>query len=200
MIKTGYDPIAKKKYSNESLLKGIINHTNFSSIGVASYGALKVGSGSRAELARILGFSSSPSEAECAAAQKTITLNSYPNVRLTVHKNLVDEVQSIFDELKRNGVVLDPTYCGGYYYRPIKKSNGTYGDVLSVHSFGAAIDVNYNVNAYVGGGHPMDSGDNTPAGICRTYKSPIVQAFARHGWGWGGRYGDYMHFSKCNGC
>ena len=41
--------------------------------------------------------------------------------------------------------------------------------------------------------------DDTIGGVVRTLESPIVKTFAKYGWGWGGRYGDYMHFSKANG-
>ena len=68
-----------------------------------------------------------------------------------------------------------------------------------MHSFGCAIDLNYNLNPFVRNGKPLSSGDNTKKGIVRTLDSPIVKIFAKYGWGWGGRYGDYMHFSKANG-
>ena len=71
--------------------------------------------------------------------------------------------------------------------------------MLSMHSFGCAIDINFNLNPFVANGRPLDTGDDTTKGKIRTLNSPIVKAFAANGWGWGGRYGDYMHFSKANG-
>lgn len=32
-----------------------------------------------------------------------------------------------------------------------------------------------------------------------SYDHPVVKIFEAHGWGWGGRYGDTMHFSLFNG-
>lgn len=41
--------------------------------------------------------------------------------------------------------------------------------------------------------------DDVQKGIICTYAHIIVKAFAEIGWGWGGRYYDYMHFSAYNG-
>lgn len=47
-------------------------------------------------------------------------------------------------------------------------------------------------------GHkPLSNGDDNIR--IRTLNSPVVKAFEAHGWGWGGTYGDYMHFSKFGG-
>jgi hypothetical protein len=74
----------------------------------------------------------------------------------------------------------------------------------SMHAYGEAIDVNDVENPYVDGGRVIP-----PAG--RRYANratvrpgmaveggPLVRAFARVGWGWGGRWSgtpDYQHFS-----
>ena len=129
----------------------------------------------------------------------SFTLRAYPTHKLRLHKDLVEEVQSIYDELKKLGVQLNG-FQGSYCYRKIKKANGKSGNALSMHALGCAIDINYNLNPYKDKGKPQTSGDDTPRGIVRTMNSPIVKVFANHGWGWGGRYGDYMHFSKANGC
>lgn len=189
-----------EKYSTCSLFNGLSKYVNMTAFGDG--GGLfmgNIGSGSRAELARSLGFSEHPSEAECSAQMRTINIDAYPGRKITVHRLLVGEVQSIFRQLRSIGVNLNP-YIGGYCYRKINNPNDHRSNrPLSTHSFGAAIDINYNVNKFIGGGRPLTSGDDTANGVIRTLNSPIVKIFAAHGWGWGGRYGDYMHFSKANG-
>ena len=66
-----------------------------------------------------------------------------------------------------------------------------------MHSFGCAIDINPDVNPFTKNGKPQSSGDSNTK--IRTNNSVVVKIFAKYGWGWGGRYGDYMHFSKANG-
>jgi poly-gamma-glutamate synthesis protein (capsule biosynthesis protein) len=80
----------------------------------------------------------------------------------------------------------------------------TGGSSWSEHSYGSAIDVNPLVNPYVMGGTVLP-----PEGAAyadRTIEAPgmihdgdlVVQAFASHGWIWGGTWSspkDYQHFS-----
>ncbi len=61
---------------------------------------------------------------------------------------------------------------------------------MSNHSKGGAIDINWSVNPFSKGAKGEDNDT-----MVRTTNHPVVQAFARHGFGWGGSYGDYMHFS-----
>lgn len=206
IIEVNFDNANKKYYTNESLLIGIMNHTSFFNTYKGAGGgdndseqqAYSIGSGTRADVIRALGFSNNPTKEECWKAMRTIELNAYPGRKITVHHLLVDEVQNIFSDLKSLNVNLNQ-YIGGFVYRTINNPKHPGSTTLSMHSFGCAIDINYNLNPFVGGGKPLKSGDDTTRGIIRTYDSPIVKAFARHGWGWGGRYGDYMHFSKANG-
>lgn len=157
-----------------------------------------IGSGKRAEVIRALGFSDHPTKEECWSKMKTITLEAYPGRRLTIHRSLEKEVQAIFHSLKAAGVVLNKK-VGAYHYRPINNPSYPNSKLLSMHSFGCAIDINYDLNPFIKDGRPLASGDDTPRGVIRTVNSPIVKAFKANGWGWGGRYGDYMHFSKANG-
>ncbi len=198
-----------KVYSHDSILKGIMKTSTFGSFTESGYtydmhgkitlnGKYVIGSGKRAEVIRALGFSDNPTQNECDAAMATITIEAYPDKKITVHKKLVGEVQAIFKLLKQAGVELNK-YIGGYCFRPINNPTQRGSRTLSMHSFGCAIDINYNLNGFVAHGKPWTSGDDTRAGKIRTINSPIVKAFAEYGWGWGGRYGDYMHFSKANG-
>ena len=200
-----FDNKTKRYYTNESLLRGLIHHTFFSNTydgagGSDNYGAVgaTIGSGKRAEVIRALGFSDHPTKEECWSKMKTIELQAYPGRKITMHSALEAEVQAIFNGLKSAGVNLNQ-YIGGFVYRPINNPSHPGSTTLSMHSFGCAIDINYDLNPFVKNGKPKESGDDTPRGIVRTMNSPIVKAFASNGWGWGGRYGDYMHFSKANG-
>lgn len=74
----------------------------------------------------------------------------------------------------------------------------------SQHAFGRAIDVNPVQNPYVTGGEirppegaPYVRRDPTVPGLI-TAGDPVVAAFARAGWPWGGRWRspDYQHFSS----
>ena len=190
-----------KKYTNVPLFRGLTKYiVTGGGAGVDGFESAggTIGSGQRAEVIRALGFNERPTQSECSAKMATIRIEAYPTRNITVHKSLVNEVQTIFKNLKMAGVQLNQ-YIGGYCYRTVNNPLHPNSTVLSMHSFGCAIDINYNLNPFVGGGRPLSSGDDTTRGVIRTYNSPIVKAFAANGWGWGGRYGDYMHFSKANG-
>ena len=183
-------------YSFDGLIDGIIRFSNFSGRGFDA--GAGIGLGNRASVIKELGFSDRPSRSECDAAMITINIEAYPGRRITIHKNLVSEVQDIFRRLKQAGVQLNGN-IGGYCYRTINNPHKPGCPTLSMHSFGCAIDINYDLNPFVARGKPLTIGDDTAKGKIRTMNSPIVKAFAANGWGWGGRYGDYMHFSKANG-
>lgn len=190
---------ANRQYTSHSILGGIARFTTASTFGFdTGGGSFSVGGSSRKQVINKLGFSDSPTESECASKMKTINIDAYPGRKITVHKDLINDVQGIFRELKNAGVNLNQ-YIGGYFFRPINNPKHPGSKTLSMHSFGCAIDINYNLNPFVKNGTPLTSGDDTPAGKVRTLSSPIVKAFEKYGWGWGGRYGDYMHFSLANG-
>lgn len=183
-------------YSNESLLKGILHHTRFDAGYGDAGGAGHIGKGARADVIRMLGFSDHPTKEECWSKMKSFKLEAYPEFTFTVHKDLVGEVQNIYKELKELGVILNK-YQGSYCYRPINNPNHKGSKILSMHSFGCAIDLNYNLNPF--SKRPQLKNDDVKNGVVRTIDNPIVKVFAKYGWGWGGRYYDYMHFSKANG-
>ncbi|KRF19992.1 hypothetical protein ASG90_19905 [Nocardioides sp. Soil797] len=83
----------------------------------------------------------------------------------------------------------------------------TGGSSYSQHAYGLAIDLNPFQNPYLKGdlvlpelaGSYLDRGDVRPGMI--TASGPVVRAFARIGWGWGGAWSslkDYQHFSANN--
>lgn len=72
---------------------------------------------------------------------------------------------------------------------------------LSKHAYGRAIDINPFQNPYIKGNTVLPKGakyDSTAAGVL-TKNHPIVRAFVRLGWTWGGSWislKDYQHFQK----
>lgn len=79
----------------------------------------------------------------------------------------------------------------------------TGGSAFSEHSYGTAIDLNPVQNPYVAGGLVLpEQGRSfltrpTAPGVIHA-GDPVVTAFARIGWSWGGNWRspvDYMHFS-----
>lgn len=101
----------------------------------------------------------------------------------------------------------DGNGTGAFVCRPV-----TGGTSYSQHAYGLAVDVNPFQNPYVrelAGGRTvlpelasayLDRGDVRPGMI--TPDGPVVRAFARIGWSWGGDYRslkDYQHFSATGG-
>ena len=96
---------------------------------------------------------------------------------------------------------------------------------VSRHCFGVAVDINVS-SSHSESGNPWfaiprgqsmpqtePAAGSAPPFSCKMYATgpydrstcvwswdhPVVKIFEAHGWGWGGRYGDVMHFSILNG-
>ena len=198
-----YTDIDGERYSLDNLSSGIIRFSMFNQFtGVGStydnntYGV--VGESNRALVINKLGFSAAPTKAECDAAMTTIKVDTlkHGKMNIQIHKSLSSTIDQIFREIKDAG--FDVYQVGGYCYRQINNpSNKSKNRPLSMHSFGCAIDINWSENPFIKGGKPLTEGDTTTK--MRTYNSPVVRIMAKYGFGWGGRYGDYMHFSMANG-
>ena len=125
--------------------------------------------------------------------------NNGKSYTITVHKALAEKFKSALEELDKVGfkVLFTPH---SYKWRKVSGTNR-----LSRHSFGCAIDingttsegVNSKLNPWVKRGKPLSSGDSDTA--IRTWNSPVVKIMNKYGFGWGGKYGDYMHFSYLGG-
>ena len=117
--------------------------------------------------------------------------------KLTIHKNLVSDVQDVFKTAQDNKFRIYE--AAGFSYR--KKNNGGSSGDLSHHSYGVAIDINVNENYFHKGKkvyagsfwNPKKSKYSIPK------NGVLVKAFKAKGWKWGGNwsgnYQDYMHFS-----
>jgi|1186.fasta_scaffold708482_1 hypothetical protein len=71
----------------------------------------------------------------------------------------------------------------------------------SAHAYGRAVDINPRENPMILGGraYPRNS-SRSGRGVIRA-GGPVVRAFARSGWTWGGRWTspDFQHFSSSGG-
>jgi len=117
---------------------------------------------------------------------------------LYVNVVVADEVKAIFEEIYNHPEQFPINSIGG----------ARFSDTLR-HSWGCAIDINPVENYYVHYASGSQVGTccwenahlypNIDSRYCITPNSSVVQAFARHGWGWGGQGWstavDYMHFS-----
>jgi hypothetical protein len=85
----------------------------------------------------------------------------------------------------------------------------------SRHQIGCAVDINAGAmanpwfNTHIQKDFPEPAQGSAAPWPCKKYSAPpydrskciwhwghpVVQIFLKHGWGWGGQYGDVMHFS-----
>lgn len=103
---------------------------------------------------------------------------------IRVHKKIADDLETIFKELwklygkkQENIEAVDLHQIGGAYYFRARRGSRR----LSNHARGIAIDIDPVDN-------PMRK--NSRGDI----PSEVVEVFIKHGWRWGGVYGDPMHF------
>jgi len=137
--------------------------------------------------------------------------------QLVIHKDLADEIKTIFQKLSQarfpiekvipivaynwdDQLPMEDNNCSAFNYRLIAGTNK-----LSNHSFGRAVDINPKLNPYI-----SQNGAVKPA--ISTYDPKmkgtiidgdiVVQTFNQYGWQWGGHWGetrgyiDYHHFQK----
>jgi len=113
--------------------------------------------------------------------------------KMSVHINdkLENNVKAIFDEIYALDMQFPIYKLYGFGYRAIRGPGLGKSKILSHHSFGAAIDINRNHNAF------YKNADN------RNKKSPfcipreVIDIFEKYGWAWGGDFKegfDTMHF------
>lgn len=103
---------------------------------------------------------------------------------IRVHKKVADSLTSIFNELwelfgkdQKKIESADLHKIGGAYYFRVRRGSGR----LSNHARGIAIDIDPLDN-------PMRKGSRGDM------QTKVIDVFIRHGWKWGGVYGDPMHF------
>lgn len=133
--------------------------------------------------------------------------------QIVVRKNVAEEVKEIFDDLWRARFPIDKVVpisqydwsdeqsmsddnTSAFNYRRIENQ-----DALSKHSYGLAIDINPRLNPYIRDGVTRPAGANYDPSVPGTITAdgPVVEAFRKRGWVWGGRWRklkDWQHFEK----
>lgn len=112
------------------------------------------------------------------------------------HRKLEGNLQGLFNELAKHPKFYVHSF-GTYSYRNVV---GSSTPKLSNHSYGIAFDLNPHYNPYIKNG-VVKGGANIYNSILsmRDKSNWIVQTCAKYGFGWGGWYKDYMHFSYFDG-
>ena len=142
-----------------------------------------------------------------------------------MHKKLEAPLKAAFEEIKNLGD-FRVTCVGGWDYRNV--NNGSGVKQLSNHSFGVAIDINpgsagnpfFNTHnlpqsdemipqtgpwpwqyktTKSGKAISVYNGVYSRKNCIWCWRHPVVGIMAKHGFGWGGYYGDTMHFSAIGG-
>lgn len=111
---------------------------------------------------------------------------------LTVHKNIAQSVIDLFTELKSIGFPVRAADTAGYCWRTMVS-----GSSMSAHSYGIAIDINWNSNPMPG----YTGGKYAPGVDPYSVTQPVVDIFTKYGFYWGGNWTsskDYMHFTYIN--
>jgi len=114
------------------------------------------------------------------------------SMRLTVNKEIADDVKKIFAEIYKGKEKFPIKEMGGFQIRASKTSE---------HNYGTAIDINPNENCMMDGKKVVAGKFWKPGKNKYSIKKDgdVVKAFEKYGWYWGGNgWGDrkdYMHFS-----
>lgn len=121
---------------------------------------------------------------------------THTTMNLTVHQKLADEIQQVFAEMEAIGFPIKASQTAGYNWRSMVSSGS-----VSHHSYGVAIDVNWNDNPYISNSLTVGNSSYQPY-INRFSVTPeVIQIWKNHGFYWGGDWNsskDYMHFSYTN--
>ena len=120
------------------------------------------------------------------------TAGTESTAQLTVHKSIAVNVIGAFTELKNIGFPVRASDTSAYCWR-----NMVSGNKVSAHSYGVAIDVNWNSNPMIG----YTSGNYKPGEDPYAVTTEVVNIFKKYGFYWGGDWSsskDYMHFSYIN--
>lgn len=149
-----------------------------------------------------------PDQAMNAGVIKNVTFNQTGGKKtLPMNKYIAEDFQAICDEILQLGFFkLNVGNC----YRKYLSAGGK-----SLHQIGVAVDINGGrggnpwFKRHIAKNEPEPKVGDLPwpiqespyyGGYDRSkctwhWGHPVVQIFLNHGWGWGGQYGDVMHFS-----
>ncbi len=142
---------------------------------------------------------------EAAKNMKTITIPIWKmsssggrytsSAKLTIHKKLASNVQEIFKEIYALDIKFPIKVVKGFMYRKVGGVALSKSRIMSIHSFGAAIDINpgdYDNDYFLGKGNDLRDKSNP---YC--IPDEVIAIFEKYGWFWGGNFeicADTMHF------
>ena len=142
---------------------------------------------------------------EAAKNMKTITIPIWKmsssggrytsSAKLTIHKKLARNVQEIFKEIYALDIKFPIKVVKGFMYRKVGGVVLSKSRIMSIHSFGAAIDINpgdYDNDYFLGKGNDLRDKSNP---YC--IPDEVIAIFEKYGWFWGGNFeicADTMHF------
>lgn len=122
-------------------------------------------------------------------------VRSPSSMKMKINRKLVTGVKKIFQEIYELPCQFPIKTLLGYGYRQsggVGLSNCT---LMSIHSYGAAIDINpgdYDNDYFLGAGNDLRDKSNP---YC--IPDEVIEIFAKYGWFWGGNFNicvDSMHF------
>ena len=114
---------------------------------------------------------------------------------ITINSKLAASVRCIFSDIYQLDIQFPFNYLKGYMYRKVGGSGLVNSKLLSIHAFGAAMDINFwdaDNDYYLGKGNDLRDKDNP---YC--IPESVIEIFANYGWNWGGNFDicvDSMHF------
>ncbi len=117
------------------------------------------------------------------------------SMQLTINKKLARNVQEIFKEIYALELKFPIKVLNGFMYRKVGGVALSKSRIMSIHSFGAAIDINpgdYDNDYYLGKGNDLRDKSNP---YC--IPDEVIAIFEKYGWFWGGNFeicADTMHF------
>ncbi len=117
------------------------------------------------------------------------------SMQLTINKKLARNVQEIFKEIYTLEIKFPIKVLNGFMYRKVGGVALSKSRIMSIHSFGAAIDINpgdYDNDYYLGKGNDLRDKSNP---YC--IPDEVIAIFEKYGWFWGGNFeicADTMHF------
>ena len=131
-------------------------------------------------------------QAEVEANLVTINFQGHS---VKVHKKAAAAFQAVDQQITNLNTGYKVRMVGTYAWRP--KNNGSGTSELSLHSFGIAMDINWDTNGFGNAGVGPSGQHDIP--------DSWVQAFKSQGFGWGGDWSgspaskDFMHFQYQGG-
>ena len=115
--------------------------------------------------------------------------------KLTINRKLAEAVKVIFKEIYALDIKFPIKQLNGFMYRKVGGVGLSKSTLMSVHSFGAAIDINpgdYDNDYFLGKGNDLRDKSNP---YC--IPDEVIEIFEKHNWFWGGNFeicADTMHF------